>query len=248
MANDFVVFAHRGASGYAPENTMAAFRRAVEMGCPGIELDVRLTRDGVAAVMHDETVDRTTDGEGRVDSLSWAELMELDAGTWFSEEHKGQRVPSLDQALGFARGKAKLCIEIKGRSGEEALCEKVVELIHEYEMQAGASVASFSRPALRNVRGLDASLRTTLLVGRGNLDEHTVAAACELGAAAVSAHADSVRTPVVEFAHSRGLLMFAWATGDDEQKVAALLNTGIDGMTSNWPDVVMRVLDARARP
>ncbi len=248
MASDFVLFAHRGASAYAPENTMAAFCRAVEMGCPGIELDVRLTKDGVPAVMHDETVDRTTDGEGRVDSLSWAELKELDAGGWFAGEYAGERVPQLGEVLKFAAGKARPCIEIKGRSGEEALCEKVVTLIHGRDMRDEVLVSSFSQTALRTVRGLDVSLRTSLLVGRGSLDESTIAAACELGAAAVSAHASVVKADIVELAHARGLLAFAWATSSVEEEISALMDTGIDGMTSNWPDVALRVLAARARP
>ncbi|MCK4374153.1 MAG: glycerophosphodiester phosphodiesterase, partial [Candidatus Brocadiae bacterium] len=112
------VVGHRGAAGVEPENTLRGFRLAVELGADWTECDVHLTKDGRPVVMHDETVDRTTDGEGPVDSFSWAELRKLDAGGWFAGEYAGERVPGLEEVLEFARGKARLCVEIKGRTNE----------------------------------------------------------------------------------------------------------------------------------
>ncbi len=107
------VIAHRGASAYAPENTLAAFRLAAEMGAPWIELDCSLSRDGHAIVMHDLAVDRTTNGAGLVRALSLAELKNLDAGAWKDPRHAGERVPVLEEVLDFARNRLRVLIEIK---------------------------------------------------------------------------------------------------------------------------------------
>src|ERR1043166_3256151 len=108
------VVGHRGAMGHCPENTMASFERGLELGADWIELDVHLTRDGGLAVMHDETVDRTTGGHGRVQDYTLAERKRLDAGAWFGPAYAGQRVPTLDEVLDWARGRdAILDIEIK---------------------------------------------------------------------------------------------------------------------------------------
>src|SRR6056297_841327 len=95
----FFIWAHRGASAVAPENTLAAFTAALQAGADGIELDVHLTRDGVPVVMHDETVDRTTNGSGRIRDLSHAEIDDLDAGSWFGPRWRGEKIPTLEKVL-----------------------------------------------------------------------------------------------------------------------------------------------------
>src|SRR5205823_7284106 len=108
------VVGHRGAMGHRPENTLASFEYAVAHGADWIELDVHLTRDGALAVIHDEAVDRTTDGHGLVNDHTLAELKKLDAGTWFAPEFAGQRIPSLDEVLVWARERNTVVdIEIK---------------------------------------------------------------------------------------------------------------------------------------
>src|SRR5690606_10663178 len=114
---DFVVIGHRGAAGYAPENTMASFLKAVEFQTPMIECDVHETRDGVLAVIHDQTLARTTDGEGYVEDFTWSELQKLDAGSWFGPEFQGERIPRIEEVLEIIGPKALIDIEIKpGRS------------------------------------------------------------------------------------------------------------------------------------
>ena len=105
--------AHRGASRCAPENTLAAFEAAIRQGVDAIELDVRLTEDGVPVVLHDDTLDRTTDGQGPVDALSYQLLRRLDAGAWFGSAFRGERVPTLTEALECARGRCGVNVEIK---------------------------------------------------------------------------------------------------------------------------------------
>ena len=124
--------AHRGASALAPENTIAAFERAVELGADVIELDLHMSQDGELVVIHDDTLDRTTDGSGPVHHRSLGELMRLDAGRWFGEGFAGQRIPRLDEVLDRFAGKVPLALEIKaGSTFFPGIEEKVVSALRE---------------------------------------------------------------------------------------------------------------------
>ena len=148
------VFGHRGAMGYAPENTFASFERAIELGVDAIELDVHLTADGEVVVIHDHELDRTTDGDGILGEKTLAELKSLDAGRRFGDEYIGQRIPTLGETLEWARGRCVLDIEIKGGPWPYAGIEaKVVDLIREHEMVDQTIVISFEHPTVARVRG-----------------------------------------------------------------------------------------------
>ncbi|HRI87232.1 MAG TPA: glycerophosphodiester phosphodiesterase family protein [Candidatus Hydrogenedentes bacterium] len=121
------VIGHRGASAYAPENTMASFIKAKEMGADWFELDVRLSKDGEVVVMHDETVDRTTNGSGYVRDMTLHELKQLDAGSWKGEEFTGERVPTLAQCLDYAKFKIGVYVEIKSCDDDTALLAQAVQ-------------------------------------------------------------------------------------------------------------------------
>lgn len=121
------VIAHRGASAYAPENTLAAFKLATEMGADWFELDCTLSKDGEVVVMHDDTVDRTTNGKGYVRDLSLYDLKQLDAGSWFAPEFAGERIPTLGQALDLAKWKIGVYIEIKDSSDDGVLLNDIVK-------------------------------------------------------------------------------------------------------------------------
>ena len=125
--NQPVVIAHRGASAYAPENTLAAFQLASDMKADWFELDCTLTKDGEVIVIHDDTVDRTTPAEGRVADLTLAELKTLDAGTWRDPEFADERLPTLGESLDFAKGKIGVYIEIKDSDDDSALREQILE-------------------------------------------------------------------------------------------------------------------------
>ena len=126
-----MVIAHRGASSYAPENTLAAFDLAIQMGVGHLELDVHAARDGHVVVIHDETVDRTTNGSGPVTSHALAALKRLDAGSWFGGTFAGQRIPTFEEVLERYQGRAHLHTEIKGHSAD--LSERTVDLVRRRE-------------------------------------------------------------------------------------------------------------------
>jgi len=245
-SDGFLLYAHRGASGYAPENTIAAFKRALDTGCERMELDVHLSADGVPVVIHDRKVNRTTDGNGPVESLSLADIKKLDAGVKFSQQFAAERIPTLEEVFNLDK-RMKFCIEVKGNGEEETLCHKVVELVHKYQADTDTIVSSFSRRAVQCVHKIDAELTTLWLVPRWWFGKKVALKANEVGAKFVSGHATNITFNKVQRLHDRGLKVQAWGTKSKERKIRALLDTGIDGMTSNWPDIVMRLLAARGQ-
>ena len=143
------VLAHRGYSGKAPENTMAAFELALAAGADGLELDVHITKDGEVVVIHDHTLERTTNGRGRVEELTYSELAQFDAGSWFGEEFRGQRLPKLSEVCELIRGTDKIFnVELKTGVGFQTLTEKVAELIVAYDLVHKTIISSFYLIAL----------------------------------------------------------------------------------------------------
>lgn len=164
MKNTYI-FAHRGSKGTHPENTLEAFGEAVRLGVDGIELDVHLTKDGELAVIHDETVDRTTNGTGYVRDMTMAELRKLDAGSWFSEEFHKAVIPTLGEVLELLKGTdIKLNVEIKSDIiPYEGIEEKVLATLGEYSYKEKAIISSFNHYSIKKVHELDSEIETAIL-------------------------------------------------------------------------------------
>ncbi|MFD2613284.1 glycerophosphodiester phosphodiesterase [Paenibacillus gansuensis] len=158
--------AHRGWSGKAPENTLAAMRLALgEYYVDWMELDVQLTKDGVPVVIHDFTVNRTTNGRGRVKDKTLADIRALDAGSWYSREFAGERVPTLEEVLTLAKGRCKLNIELKNRAGlYPGIESKVAELILAHGMECDTVITSFDVKTIREVRRIHPEMPTGLII------------------------------------------------------------------------------------
>lgn len=142
---DILNIAHRGASAYAPENTFAAFDRALELNVSHVEMDVHLTRDGHIVVIHDDRVDRTTDGTGSVAERTLAELRALDAGSWFGAKFTGERIPTLDEVLQRYKDRLYLHIEIKARPAATGLASRTVDLVRRHGVSDSVTIISFWR-------------------------------------------------------------------------------------------------------
>jgi glycerophosphoryl diester phosphodiesterase len=145
------VIAHRGASSQAPENTLAAFEKALELGVDGLEMDVRETKDGELVVVHDATVTRTTNGNGRVKTKTLKQVKALDAGSWFGKSFAGETIPTLKEVLELSNNKARVFIELKAPRIEE----KVLETIKQQKMLKKTVVTSFNAAYLRRVKELE---------------------------------------------------------------------------------------------
>ncbi len=237
------VVGHRGAMGYCPENTMASFERAVALGADWVELDVHLTRDRALAVIHDETVDRTTNGQGLVKDRTMAELHQLDAGAWFGAEFAGQRIPTLDEVLAWARRLGVVVdIEIKNAPVFYAGIEQaVVAALDRHAMAERAIVISFDHPAVRRVKALDERVATGVLYAGRPVDPVGLARGAD--ADALLPHWAYVTAEDVAAAHAAGIAVAPWVSSDPAV-LAHLVRAGVDAIGTNHPDVLRRVVDA----
>jgi glycerophosphoryl diester phosphodiesterase len=237
-----IVVAHRGASGEAPENTLAAFRLAVAQGARYVECDVHLSADGAPVVIHDEKVDRTTNGTGDVARLSLAELRALDAGGWLGRSFAGEQLPTLAEALETCAGKARMFVELK-RGGGVALVDAALTAIE--RAACDVAVISFGPEEVRVVAQRRPDLPLGFLIGRATLAQHglerALRAAREMGASFFSPQQDSVDGTLIDAAHAVGLPVSVW-TVDDAARMTELADLGADAITTNLPALALRTL------
>lgn len=240
-----VVVAHRGASAYAPENTIASFREAWERGARIAECDVHLSADGEVIVMHDPTVDRTTDGVGEVRQLTVEELARLDAGSKFAPRFVGEPVPTLGQVLDFVRNRMVLFIEVK--SGPETI-EPIFNLLRARGRQIRqVAVISFDPEVVARSEARMPEVPTMLLLwtdpGAAAAGPAAVEQALSLGAEMVGVPSHGVSSALIEAAHSARIGVFVY-TVNDAARVVSLAERGVDGIHTDAPDFVKEVLEA----
>jgi glycerophosphoryl diester phosphodiesterase len=234
------VVGHRGAAGHAPENTFASFRTGIELGAPLVELDIHLSKDGQVIVIHDEIVDRTTDGSGAVADLTAEEIQRLDAGTWFGPEFAGERVPLLGEVLDWARGRVGLVIELKlGPVWYPGIEEALVSTLREHQATDDVLVISNDHVAVWRVKQLEPAVKTAIMYGGRLLD--TVAAARAAGADAVRPSHWMIVADDVAACHAAGLAVIPW-TVNREEDMRRVVGLSVDGMSSNYPELLGRVL------
>lgn len=234
---NFVKIAHRGASGWAPENTIAAFRKAIEIGVDAVELDVHKTKDGKIVVCHDDSLDRTTDMAGRIRDLRFSDIIKSDAGTWFDKEFAGEKIPTLEESLELMRDHAITLVEVK----DDDIAVEVAKSIEVVDSIDRAIVISFHANVLYELRQINPHIPTGLLIGGIKRDSSKARAVdfvrrtAEIGASTLNV---SYKLVTREFAYEvrrRGVNLWAW-TVDDVDTMSKLLNYGVCGITSNYPD------------
>lgn len=232
------VIGHRGAAGELPENTLKGFRYAVELGVDLVECDVHLTRDGRLVVMHDSTVDRTTNGHGAIHDLSFERIRSLDAG-------EGEQVPTLDEVLAVVRGRVVIEVELKGSGVEDAAVETVVA----HDMADQVIFTSFSMERLARVRQLGDHYRIGAIVP--NPTEFDFARAIELGAEAIAVQYKHLCYRIVDQAREAGLELRAW-NPDTLAEQQAMIALGAEVVSTNLPTALLAYLrgapsDSQAR-
>ncbi len=228
------VIAHRGASGKAPENTLAAMKLAGELGADMIETDIRTTEDGELIVMHDAEVDRTTDGSGPVSGMTLEQLRTLDAGSWFGPEFREEKVPTLEEALKEAKeAGCDLCIEIK-----EADPLRAIEKSREAGYADRIYLFDFDHPRLYRAKEAEPGIRALALgVSPRNLDSLDTS---KCNVAGVSFR--DVDDALVRFLHGLGMSVFTY-TVDDPEDMHALIKMGVDAIITNYPSRALELLD-----
>lgn len=220
------VVGHRGAAGHAPENTLAAVQQGIALGVDFVEIDVRRTADGALVALHDETVDRTTNGKGRIDRLSLRETQTLNAGN-------GQHIPTLEEVLEAVAGRTGLMVELKIKGA----AQQAVEAVRRAGFKDPLVYASFLHDELRYVRAADPAAVVMALFGR--LPRDPVVRAREHQCSYVGLRHETATRPLVETCHRAGLLVFVY-TVDSPVDIQRALSIGVDGAISNFPDRIGR--------
>jgi glycerophosphoryl diester phosphodiesterase len=233
-----LAIAHRGASGYAPENTFAAFRKALAMGAGFIETDLQLSRDARFVAIHDATVNRTTNGQGAVHDLTLADLRKLDAGSWFGSEFAGERIPTIEEVLEFAKKHdVVFYLELKPSGswgGEHAL----ISALRESGEIARTVVISFDPEMLLGVRNIEPTLMTGLLF-EGQIAD-PLEKAIEIGARQIAVRGDLVTPRLLQESRARDLQVVCW-TVNHPGHMRLLVEAGVDGIISDYPDRLLEV-------
>ena len=226
--------AHRGASGNAPENTLAAFRKAIEIGVDAVEMDLHGTADGEVVVIHDPTLDRTTNRSERVNQATLETIKRADAGGWFAPEFVGEPVPTLVEALECIAKETIALLEIK----DPLIAQAVVEKIRETRTRDLTVIISFHTAVLQTVRALEPRIPTGGLIGSHNNYASPVQLCQQLGTLGSNLLNVNHELITAEFAHEihrRGIALWCW-TVDDISRMREMKAFGVQGITSNYPE------------
>ena len=227
-----LVIAHRGASAAAPENTLAAFRLAADLGADGIELDVRGTADGQLVVLHDASVNRTTDGTGRVAALTLDQLRRVDAGKKFGPSFRGERIPLLSQVFEVVAGRLLVDVEIKAAGVEAAL----LDLIRRMSMADSVLISSFDSKVVGRMRDMAPEIPVGLLHSAADPN-----AAVALRAAAYLPEVVTLTADVVAVCRRHGMRVITWTVGT-EREARDAIQLGVDGIIADDPTLVRGVV------
>lgn len=234
------VIAHRGASSDAPENTLAAFKLAIEQGCCGIELDVHMTRDGELVVIHDETLDRTTTGRGYIGQHTYRELQMLDAGSWFSSQYSNERIPRLIDVLDLMKGKDLLLnIELKtGYIQYPGIEDKLQHTLSQYDSQL-VIVSSFNHYSLRTLKQIAPHISIGLLYMEGLVEPWLYAQ--RLGACSLHPFYLNIIPELVTGCKQAGVKLFPW-TIDDIKTMRRVYGEKVEGIITNRPVECLKIV------
>ncbi|MFC4775591.1 glycerophosphodiester phosphodiesterase [Paenibacillus sp. GCM10023252] len=238
-----ITVAHRGASGYAPENTMAAFEQSVAMKADFLELDVQLSKDGRLVIIHDTTVDRTTDGTGTVRSLTYEELSQLDAGSFFSPAFQGEKIPTLEQVLDEYRGKIGILIEIKASYLYPGIEQKVADALSDRNLDKPNNgkviIQSFETASVEKFHKLLPDIPVGILTSSANQLTDEALAQFSTYADYINPNLAYISEDLVNRVHALDMGIMAW-TVRNAVYVQPLLDAGVDGIITDYPDYVPR--------
>ena len=236
-----LVMGHRGYQAQYPENTMASFLAAIEAGAQFVELDVTLTNDRQIVVMHDDTVDRTTDGSGRVSAYTLDALKQLDAGKWFHPRFAGERIPTLDDVLQQVAPRAHINIEIKAHQLTDpgligVIEQEVMDLVAARKVKKRVLFSSFDQAVLKRIKRLDPAMEVALISEELPSDE-TVVQCFDLGVFSYHPHLATTDRRLVAAFHQGDVYVFPWNI-DDAGDIRHAFSLGVDGLIAKDPRLV----------
>lgn len=227
MKNTFLKIGHRGACGHEPENTITSFKKALELNVDVIEFDVYTLKDGHTVVLHDDTLERTTNGTGKIMDKTFEEIRKLDAG-------KGEKIPTLEEVLDVIDRKVLVDIELKG----EKTAKPTLEIIEKYIKEKNWSyedflISSFNIRELKDLRNINKNIKVGILISKDPDNYYELAK--ELNAQFLGLDKELVNKEFIEKAHEKGLKVFSW-TDNKIEEINKFKEFGIDGICSNYPD------------
>ena len=247
--SDIKVIAHRGANKYAPQNTIPAFERAIELGVDGFETDIHLTKDGVPVICHNYTVNDTSNGMGNISSYEFEDIRKLDFGSYFSPRFAGTKIPTIDEFLDTAdKGDVKIInIELKSpKNGEQGIVEKTIEAVKNHHLSSRLLISSFDYKLLVKAKEIDPDCRTAYLYSPNSKDMlkmwfRPFDFAEKIGCYALHPMYCYVTKEYVKRAHDAGLKVNVW-TIDSERMIKYMVKCGVDGLITDCPDRVNSIL------
>lgn len=233
--------AHRGCSSLAPENTYSAWTKAIEVGADYFELDIQLSSDDSMMIMHDDTIDRTTNGSGLLSSMTYTQLRTYDAGSWFNPIFAGEKIPTFSEALQLAKTNGNIDIVAEIKTSNSTIVPKVVAMIQAYGMQSRVIVSSFNLSQLTQTKTLDTTIAVQLFANITNamIDEVAGINGEWVGSGG------TIIPALVNYAHSKNVLINAWTINTSAQMIE-LINMGVDGITTNFPQTLAALSDTTA--
>lgn len=257
VSSEFLIIAHRGAAGHAPENTIESIQIALELGANAIEIDLRQTKDGVPVALHDSDVDRTTDGTGNVANLNFEEIRKLDAGSWFSHDFSGSKIPSLKEVIEILsdttnsnRKPPILIIEFKGGLDTyENIEEKTLELIELYKFTNRVILKSFDPNQLEKIRTLDESIPLlyvyavripwlSMIIDTGI----SFGSVFNVEAEYLQPHKIFLSESFITMAQKKSKKVIVWGVNDTDD-IKYFIDAGVNGIETDYPDRVFELIN-----
>jgi glycerophosphoryl diester phosphodiesterase len=235
-----MIFGHRGAAGTYPENTMTSFEAAAASGAQGIELDVQLTKDGTIVVIHDETVNRTTNGKGAVNKYTYEELARLDASHKFNLQTGFCAIPTLEQVLQWLSNN-NLIINIELKNNKipyRGLEEEVITLVRKYEMEKRTLLSSFNHYSMEKCHHMAPDIETAILYKQGL--HSPWAYAKKVGASSIHPNYKYISEAIIKLSMENGMEVRLY-TVNDENKMRELMSLGISAIITDYPEVAHRI-------
>lgn len=239
-----LILGHRGAMGVAPENTSISFKKALKQGADGVEFDVHMTADGQLVVIHDERIDRTTDGKGFIRDLTFEDLSKYDAGGFFGEEFSGERILSLEQTLDIVYDSSVINIEIKnGPIFYPGIEERIIEVIKGYNLIDKVIISSFNHYSIKKVKEITPELRCGLLYMAGLYQPWKYAQT--VGVEAIHPFHLSIVPQVIKECKNQGIKVNVFGV-NDEKMLARVIDAGVDMIITDYPDRALELLERRS--
>lgn len=240
-----LVITHRGANKYAPQNTLPAFKRAVEIGTDGFETDVHITKDGKIAICHNYTIDETSTGKGNIADMTLSQLKKFDFGSYFSKKYEGTEIPTIDEFLSFVETTdiSVLNIEIKSpKQNETSIVKKTIEAVKEHGLFDKLLISSFDPELLLEAKMIDVKCKTGFLYSPTSPTTKKMfwkapEFAQSIGCDALHPHFLFVDEKYVKKAHDEGIMVNPWTVNIPEV-IDRMLRFSVDGIITDLPDVV----------